>query len=79
MLIEQITRYLQGKLTEEEAMNLWVHLIQNPEDLALLKTYKMYRELFKSRDGRKEQKNKDQVWNERKTAEQVHTDGRLSE
>lgn len=77
MLIEQITRCLQGRLTEEEQTELWVHLIQNPDDLALMKTYKMYRELFKAKAVKEEQEHEDQAKNGCKTTGQIHTNGKL--
>lgn len=46
MSIEKITLYLQGRLSEEEEMELWEHLLQHPEDLALLEIYWMYREWY---------------------------------
>jgi hypothetical protein len=39
MIIKDLTYYLQGKLTHDEEMKLWNHLLQHPKELALLKTY----------------------------------------
>lgn len=47
MIIKKITYYLQGKLSEEEELELWVHLLQHPEELALLETYIMYRDWYR--------------------------------
>lgn len=52
MIIQQITHYLQGKLSEEEALELWLDLLKNPDDWALLETYLLYRAWYsrKARD-----------------------------
>ena len=46
MVIKQIDRYVQGKLSEEEAMDFWAHLLTHPEDLELLEFYLMCKIYF---------------------------------
>ncbi|MDZ7660064.1 hypothetical protein [Fodinibius sp.] len=46
MIIKQITLYLQGRLSEEQAMALWTYLLLHPEALELLQTYWLYRKLY---------------------------------
>jgi|GEM_PF-2940549 len=46
MIIKNITYYLQGKLSEQEAITFWNYLLLHPKDLELLQTYRLYRELY---------------------------------
>jgi hypothetical protein len=46
MIIKQITLYLQERLSEQQALALWTYLLLHSEALELLRTYRLYRELY---------------------------------
>ena len=46
MIIQEITDYVDGNMDEEEALDLWVHLITHPDDMELLEFYLMCKEYF---------------------------------
>ena len=46
MIIQQITYYLQGRLTEAESKKLWENLVMNEADLEIMEIYWMLRQFF---------------------------------
>jgi len=54
MIIKQITHYLQGQLSEQQAMALWAYLLLHPEALEMLQTYRRYQRFYSGFDAGKD-------------------------